>query len=124
MRLEFLLAALALCGCATPEPTTTPREARELAGRVPGPTQRCVAIVSSQSLRVSDSDTHTLLYGNGRIIWANDLGPSCGLGVNDLLITEPIGSEYCRGDIVRTVDRYTRIPGPACVLGNFVPFSR
>jgi len=39
-------------------------------------------------------------------------------------VTEPIGSQYCRGDIVRSFDRQSRIPGPACILGDFVPYTR
>ena len=84
---------------------------------------RCVAISSQQSLRVSDSDRHMLLYGNGRTIWANRLG-QCTFGSDDVLVTEPMGSYYCRGDLVRSFDRLSRIPGPACVLGEFVPYNR
>ena len=44
--------------------------------------------------------------------------------VGSVLVTEPTGSQYCRGDIVRTFDRSSRIPGPACILGDFVPYRR
>ena len=77
-----------------------------------------------QSLRVSDSNRHTLLYGSGRTIWANLLAPHCSFRFDDLLVTEPTGSYYCRGDIVRSLDRISGIPGPACVLGDFIPYSR
>jgi hypothetical protein len=124
MRIEPVLVVLALSACAAPPPPGAPRQARELAGRVAGPAQRCVLIEPASSLRASDTDRHTLLYGSGRTIWVNDLGPSCGFGTDDILITEPTGSYHCRGDIVRSMDRYSRIPGPSCVLGEFVPFSR
>jgi hypothetical protein len=77
----------------------------------------------TSSLRISDNDRHTLLYGAGKTIWANHLG-QCGFGDNDLLVTEPLGSYNCRGDLVRSFDRSSHIPGPACVLGDFVPYSR
>jgi hypothetical protein len=96
----------------------------ELAGRVVGPPQQCVSIESQQSLRVSDSDHHTLLYGNGRTIWANRLAQQCTFRSDDVLVTEPTGPSYCRGDIVRSFDRLSRIPGPACVLGDFIPYNR
>ena len=40
------------------------------------------------------------------------------------LVTYPFGSQHCRGDIVRTMDRLSHIPGPGCVLGDFVPYRR
>jgi hypothetical protein len=65
-----------------------------------------------------------LVYGSGGTLWANDLGPQCGFGSDDVLVTEPVGSYHCRGDIVRSFDRFSRIPGPTCVLSNFVPYRR
>jgi hypothetical protein len=75
-------------------------------------------------LRVSENDRHTLVYGTGGTIWANRLGPSCGFGRDDILVTEPIGSQLCGGDIVRSIDRNSHIPGPSCVLQSFVPYTR
>jgi hypothetical protein len=122
MRSAPLFLAATLAGCAAPQPTDTPREPIELAGRTAGAAQRCVLIQQSESLRVSDTDRHTLLYGSGKTIWANRVG--CGFGSNDILVTEPVGSYNCRGDLVRSIDRYSRIPGPACPLGDFVPYVR
>jgi hypothetical protein len=114
-----------LGSCAAPQPGAERQgPAQELAGRTVGAPQRCVLIEQSQSLRTSDNDRHTLLYGSGRTIWANHLDPQCGFGSDDILVTEPIGSYYCRGDLVRSIDRLSHIPGPACVLGDFVPYAR
>ena len=74
-------------------------------------------------MRVADGDRHMLLYGSGKTIWANPLG-SCRFGYDDVLIVEPVGSYFCRGDLVRSVDRFSRIPGPTCVLGDFIPYKR
>lgn len=124
MRISVIATLAVLASCAALPQDSATRPAVELAGRTPGAAQRCVMIEPSQSLRVSDTDRHTLLYGNGRIIWANRLGSSCGFSSNDILVTEPIGSDHCRGDLVRSFDRYTKIPGPACVLGDFLPYAR
>jgi hypothetical protein len=124
MRFVALLIATVLAGCAAPQPPGAPQQSRELTGRTVGPAQRCVLIQPSESLRVSDADRHLLLYGNGRTVWVNRLGPDCGFGLDDVLVTEPVGSYYCRGDLVRSFDRLSRIPGPSCVIGDFVPFSR
>jgi hypothetical protein len=124
MRITLLLLLAILGSCAVSPPESGPRQAAELSGRAPGPAQRCVVTQQTQALRVSATDSHTLLYGDGKVIWANRLGPSCGFSSNTILITEPIGSYYCRGDLVRSFDRFTRIRGPACILSDFVPYAR
>lgn len=116
--------ALLLCCCA-PGPPDTAREGPpiELAGRLIGPPQRCVALNQLDALRASENDPHTLIYGSGRVIFANHLG-QCRFGNDDVLVTEPTGSELCAGDIVRSFDRNSRIAGPSCVLSDFIPYRR
>lgn len=71
------------------------------------------------------ADGNALLYGHGRTIWVNSFAERCaGLRAGDVLIVETTGSGYCRGDLVRTLDRVSRVPGPACILGDFVPYTR
>ncbi len=124
MRIRSLFQIAILGSCAAPPPESSPREAAELSGRTAGPAQRCVVIEQTQALRVSETDRHTLLYGNNRVVWANRLGPGCGFSSSDTLVTEPIGSFYCRGDLVRSFDSVSRIRGPACILSDFVPYTR
>ena len=116
--------ALALASC-TPSPPMAEQQhpAIELAGLIAGPRERCVPISSAQSLHMSETNPHVLLYGDGRTIYANFLG-QCRFGSNDVLVTEPFGAQYCRGDLVRSFDRSSRIPGPACVLNDFVAYHR
>jgi hypothetical protein len=77
------------------------------------------------SLRLAEGDRRTILYGNGRTVWVNRLATSCaGLSRSDILVIQPVGSRYCRGDLVRTLDPISRLPGPACILGDFVPYTR
>jgi len=124
MRTIALLSALLLAGCAAPEPDQGSQQPKELVGRVGGAAQRCVLIEPAEALHVSENDRHTLLYGSGRTIWANDLGPGCGFGGDEALLSEPIGSYHCRGDFVRSFNRFTRISGATCALGNWVPYTR
>jgi hypothetical protein len=124
MRIRTPLSiVVVLASCATPSATLGPRQVSEFAGRVAGPPQHCVQITPLDTIRLSQTDPQTLLYGNGETIWANDLG-SCRMRQGDILITEPLGSRHCRGDIVRSMDQLSHIPGPTCVLGDFVPYSR
>ncbi len=70
-------------------------------------------------------DDRTLIYGRGRTVWVNRLGPDCrGIRRSDILILEPIGASYCRGDRVRSTDPVSGIPGPGCRLGDFIPYRR
>jgi len=124
MRVLPLTAILFVGACAAPQPTQAPGPPRELAGRIAGPAQRCVLIQANEALRVSDTNRHVLLYGSGKTIWANQLAPGCGFGRDHVLITEPTGSYHCGGDLVRSMDRLSHIPGPACVIGEFVPYAR
>jgi hypothetical protein len=120
----FAAAALgsAILSCAPP-PQAQPGIIPELAGRIAGPPQTCVSIISTTSLRIVDS--RTLLYGSGSTLWVNHPATECrGATSMDILVTQPTGSQYCRGDIVRSVDPVSRIPGPSCVLGDFVPYRR
>jgi hypothetical protein len=111
--------------CAAPPSDTAPRRpAAELVGRTVGPPQRCVLIHQNEGLRISTTDRHMVLYGSGKTVFANDLRPGCGFGAEDILVSQPLGSFHCRGDIVRSVDRYSGIPGPSCVLGDFVLYNR
>jgi hypothetical protein len=124
-RTVFAAFTLALATCAPPHSANQEqRPDAELVGRVAGVPQRCVSISSIQTLRLSDSNPHLLLYGNGRTIWANSVGPDCSFRRDDIPITQPTGSSYCRGDVVRSIDRISHFPGPTCVFGDFIPYRR
>lgn len=122
MRVFILLLALVAASCAAPRPERSGDPA-ELHGRTAGIAQRCVSLRPTDSLRAADTDPHTLVYRSGPIIWANHLG-QCAFASDDVLVTEPTGSDLCRGDLVRSFDRSSHIPGPSCVLGDFVPYRR
>ena len=119
-------AAIAMAaGCAPAQPVPSSPVISELAGRTAGPPRRCVTIIRTEALRLAEGQTEVLIYGNGRTIWLNRLRPGCaGLERDDILIIDPIGSQYCRGDRVRSVDPVSRVPGAACILGEFVPYTR
>ena len=95
----------------------------ELAGRTAGPPRRCIPIQRTEGLRLGGE--RVILYGGGRTLWVNRLGEDCmGMNRNDILVVEPVGGSYCQGDRVRSVDPVSRLPGPGCILGDFVPYRR
>jgi hypothetical protein len=110
--------------CAAAQPVAAP--VSEVKGRVAGAPMNCVRVnPSSQSLRPSRDSGHVLLWRSGGTIWVNQLDRSCGFHRdNDVLVLEPSTSSLCRGDIVRSFDRLSKIPGPSCILNDFVPYAR
>jgi hypothetical protein len=70
-------------------------------------------------------DRQTLVYRDRGRTWVNRLGADCpGLRPFSTLIVEAHGSQYCRGDRIRAVETQSAIPGPTCVLRDFVPYRR
>jgi hypothetical protein len=116
--------ALLLVGCAHPEPYATAHHDNELAGRSAGAPERCILVEQSEAFRVADNDRHTLLYGSGKTVWAAHLAGMCGFSLDDILISQPWGAHHCRGDIIHSLERGSQAPGPSCILGDFVPYTR
>lgn len=124
MRIFLLgLAAAAIAGCTAPPPSSSvPTVMPELAGRVAGAAKRCITFSQGEGLRIAGPST--LTYRAGRTIYVNEVPECTTLRSSDILILEPVGSQYCRGDFVRTRDNQSGIPGPGCRLNDFVPYTR
>ena len=123
MRRLLLLVLTGLLGCSRPVAPPGADLAQTLAGRVAGRAQSCVPIQSTSNLRVFDAAT--LGSGSGSTIYVNRLdGPCPGVRELSTIIIEVHGSEYCRGDHFRAVELAATIPGPICVLGDWVPYRR
>lgn len=118
-----ILAALAGSCAPAPAQSVAPAAIPELAGLTAGAAQRCVPTQQIGAMRIAGPGV--ILYGSGRTIWLNRLASPCpGMSRMNSLIVEPFGSQYCRGDRVRTLDPVSRIPSPVCQLGDFVPYTR
>lgn len=127
MRTLLILAALVATTGATAD-SRADRETRELekalAGRVAGKPFNCVDTSRAGGTQIIGN--HTLIYHNyGRAILRNELPDACpGLDEDSIIVTEVHGSQLCRGDLFYTVERGSRIPGPRCRLGAFVPYEK
>lgn len=122
------LTLVAACGQvdSTPKPLTEKQSAvlmKELNGKVPGKPVNCVSdFNSTNTIRVSDN---ILLYRvSGRLVYQNNLRFACnGLARDDdIIVSEQFGSQKCKGDIIRLVDRATGMTGGVCSLGEFIPY--
>ena len=126
MRLNILLALLvAACVSAPSDPDRREAEAlaRELSGRVAGAPARCVSAPPSNDFRAIDGSTFAITRGD--TIWVNRPGGECpGFSGFSTLLVEAQSGQYCRGDHVRSLEPGSTIPGPICVLGDFVPYRR
>ncbi len=124
MKIVAAAIALLIAACVAAPASMEMRQASELVGRTAGMPKRCIRIEQNVALTIADGDSHTLLYGRGRTVWVNHLGPSCGFASNDTLVVEPISASYCHGDLVRSINPTSGIRGPACYLNDFVPYTR
>jgi hypothetical protein len=138
MRNIFLAATfgtgLLLAGCTASNMGSTPialteKQAKllqkQIGGKVAGPPVNCISGMHNDNIiRVSDD---MLLYKiSGRLVYQNRLRSACpGLASDrDIMVTEQFGGQQCRGDIIRLVDRVGGIPGPVCILGDFIPYRK
>jgi hypothetical protein len=123
MRLRWIVLCASLCACSDAPPQAGPPQIAEFAGRVAGPPQQCVSLRPTETLQTSEADSHVLIYRSGSRLWVNHLG-SCSFGRNDTLLIERTGSDLCRGEVIRSFDAMSKIPGPTCILGDFIPYTR
>src|SRR3954451_20817257 len=123
MRRLMSFAALAmLASCSRPVVPPASDFAATIEGRTVGPAESCVSPNSASGLRALDPQT--LAYGSGRTVYINRLTAPCpGLTPTSTLFVEVRTSEYCHGDRVRGREMGGIIAGPACVLGDWLPYT-
>lgn len=127
-------SSILLAGCTASKADSTPVALtdkqselleKQIGGKIAGTAVSCISTLqSSNIIRVSDD---MLLYKvSGRLVYQNRLKTPCpGLASDrDILVSEQYGSQQCRGDVIRLVDRTGGIPGPFCILGDFIPFRK
>ena len=127
-------ASVLLTGCSMSDTESTPMALtdkqskllqKQIGGKVAGEAVSCISdLHQADIIRVSDD---MLVYKvSGRLVYQNRLRSPCpGLARDsDIIVTEQFGSQLCRGDIIKLVDRIGGIPGPFCVLGDFVPYRK
>lgn len=118
------------CGATAVDDRTaaiSPRNAekldRQLAGKVAGEPINCIPMRNAdEAIRISDD---ILLYRvSNRLVYRNDLAPSCsGLARNsDIMVVRTVSTQLCDGDIINLVDRTSGSSFGGCALGKFTPY--
>jgi hypothetical protein len=130
----MILTGLLTASCSgqgldsAPAPLTEKQAAiltKALDGKVAGKPVDCVtANAATNFTRVSDD---ILLYRTGgKTVYQNTLPNRCfGLGNDDdILVFKRYGSGYCKGDLIRRVDRFSGIQDSTCQFGAFIPYKK
>lgn len=118
---RFLVAVLLIGGCTNSVRNDRPALGIELAAKPVGPAQSCVSVSPGEGLAVMPDGT--VGVRTGKTLWLNDAGKACKtLSAMSTLVVERHGPQICRGDRVTSVETTSGIPGPVCILGDFVPY--
>lgn len=124
----FSGAALALAASApayaeTRAEKSEARLAKMLEGRTAGEPVSCInTLRSSSDLQVLDYVG--VVYDAGDTIYVARAADPKSLGRDDVVVIERFGSQLCKQDVVRTVDRYAGFTTGVVFLGDFVPYTR
>ena len=126
-KLLWLTLPLLATACATTREDRTaapdPKLEKALAGKVAGTPQTCLSLIDARDSQTFDNGT--ILYRAGRnVTYRNDLNGCSQLTWNAYPVFDVRGSQICRGDIVRIVDRSGSGVMGACSVGDFVPYRK
>jgi hypothetical protein len=127
LALALLPLASACTQGAPVERQLSARETAELAkaleGKVAGQPVSCIPSYRSDALRVIGNNT-VLYRVNKDLVYKADLQGGCnGLSAGDaLVLNRTTSSQYCRGDMARSVHLPTGMMSGACAFGDFVPY--
>lgn len=98
------------------------RLAKMLEGRTAGTPVSCVSGVRSN--RITVIDEVGVVYDDGKTIYVSRPSNPKSLGPWDIPIIERFGSQFCKTDLIRTIDSTGGyVTGPV-FLGDFVPYTK
>lgn len=121
-------AALALTGATAASAETRAekgeaRLAKLLEGRQAGNPASCITPFRSDSVTIID---HVgVVYNAGKTIWVSrPVSDPKTLDSDDVLVIERFGSQICKQDVMKTIDRYQGNLTGLVFLGDFVPYTK
>lgn len=90
-------------------------------GRVAGEPRRCLRTFVDHRLRVEENVG--LVYERGDTIWIARARHPNRLDAWDVPVIERYGSQLCRTDVMRTIDRSSGTFSGVLILDDFVPWT-
>lgn len=122
------MAALAVVASAMPAQakerlTGEAKLAKMLDGRVAGKPVDCVTLTQIRSTEIIDRTAIVYTTNNGTM-YVNRPSGANFLDDDDILVSEPRNGQACRIDIVRLIDRGSRMSSGSVGLNDFVPYPR
>src|SRR5689334_8314312 len=115
----LLSAALAAPAGALERDDPDTQLAKLLEGRVAGAPVTCINASAATSTQIVEGKA--IVYGIGSTLYVNrPRGGGSALRDDDILVTRQYGSQLCRMDNVRLLDRNVRVPRGFVVLDSFV----
>jgi hypothetical protein len=96
---------------------------KQLAGRVPGKPVDCVGLSRIDGSNVVDG-TAIVYRGLGGTLWVNRPRGAERLREDDILVQIVYGSQLCKLDHIKLLDRVSRMERGFVGLGEFVPYAR
>tara|TARA_A100001391_G_scaffold99255_2_gene65875 strand:+ start:7561 stop:7959 length:399 start_codon:yes stop_codon:yes gene_type:complete len=117
-----LALGVAPASAESPAERAEARLAERLEGRTAGEAKNCITTMNSNRLEVVERVG--LVYERGDTIWVARTTTPNQLRFDDIPIIERFGSQLCRQDVIRTVDRSTGSFTGAVFLEKFVPYTR
>ena len=120
-------AALALTGAAAASAETLAekgeaRLAKMLEGRTAGEPVSCISMMRSNDLQVIEYVG--LVYKAGDTVYVSRPADPRSLGRDDVPVIQRFGSQLCKQDVIRTVDRHGGYTNGVVFLNDFVPYKR
>ncbi len=123
----FAGAALAVSGISAASAETLAergeaRLAEMLQGRVAGEPVSCITPSRSRNLQVIE---HVgVVYDDGDTIYVARPSNPRSLGSMDVPVIERFGSQLCKQDLTKTIDRYNGHVSGVVFLSDFVPYTK
>ena len=120
-------AALAVSGVSAASAETLAergeaRLAEMLQGRVAGEPVSCITPNRSRNLQVIE---HVgVVYDDGDTIYVARPSNPRSLGSMDVPVIERFGSQLCKQDLTKTIDRYDGHVSGVVFLSDFVPYTK
>jgi hypothetical protein len=132
MRMFLSIAAVAALGLAAAPTIAKDRVnargeaklAKALEGRVAGKPVSCINLSSIQSTEIMDGTAIVYRMSGNKLYVNRPRGGEFLLDHDRIMVTNTYGSQLCRLDLVRLVDRSSHFPFGAVGLGDFVPYTK